>query len=474
MSDGPQPPARVARPALSQALLERVRAAVQADAEAEAEDHPQEPAAIPLPRRDPARSGGPQPRARVAQPVSRPETSSPGDANTEPIPVIPVIAEPAALAQNAAPSKPEAAPALPKRKPDQAPAGAKAAEPKAAEPKAVEPKAAGRAAPRPAPPTHRTAPRVPQTGPGTGRPAQRQARASRSYRVAGVLVATATIGALALGFAVFHHSGKNAARGSNAGPGTSRPGSARPASVRPVGPAGVRRNAAAWVATQLAPGAVVSCDPTMCRALVSSGIPAGHLYVLKPGMTNPLDSDVIVATPVLRSQIGSKLTSIYAPGLLARFGSGNQQIQVQAVAPHGVPQYMSQAKSDLAARKMSGTALAGSPGIIASATARKELAAGEVDSRLMTVLTGLAAYHPVDIVAFSESGPDTATAPFRSAELAETNMHEMMATVGAQRSPFRAAHMASVRLSSGRLVLRIDFTAPSPFGLLGAGAGTGG
>ena len=220
MSDGPQPPARVARPALSQALLERVRAAVQADAEAEAEDHPQEPAAIPLPRRDPARSGGPQPRARVAQPVSRPETSSPGDANTEPIPVIPVIAEPAALAQNAAPSKPEAAPALPKRKPDQAPAGAKAAEPKAAEPKAVEPKAAGRAAPRPAPPTHRTAPRVPQTGPGTGRPAQRQARASRSYRVAGVLVATATIGALALGFAVFHHSGKNAARGSNAGPGT--------------------------------------------------------------------------------------------------------------------------------------------------------------------------------------------------------------------------------------------------------------
>jgi hypothetical protein len=212
----------------------------------------------------------------------------------------------------------------------------------------------------------------------------------------------------------------------------------------------------------------------MCRALESRGIPAGHLHVLKPGRTNPLDSDVIVATPLLRSQIGGKLTSIYAPGLLARFGSGDQQIQVQAVAPHGVPKYMSQVKSDLAARKMAGTALAGSPGIVATATARKELAAGEVDSRLMTVLTGLAAYHPVDIVAFGESGPDTATAPFRSAELAETNMHEMMATVSAQHSPFRATHMASVRLSSGRRVLRIDFSAPSPFGLLGAGAGSGG
>ena len=89
----------------------------------------------------------------------------------------------------------------------------------------------------------------------------------------------------------------------------------------------------------------------------------------------------------------------------------------------------------------------------------------------MTVLTGLAVSHPVHIVAFGESGPDTAMAPFRSAELAETNMHEMMATVSAQQSPFRAAHMASVRLSSGRLVLRIDFTAPSPFGLLGGNAG---
>ena len=63
MSDGPQPPIRMARPALSPSLLERVRAAIQADAEAEAEDHPQEPAPIPLPRRGPAESDGSQPQA---------------------------------------------------------------------------------------------------------------------------------------------------------------------------------------------------------------------------------------------------------------------------------------------------------------------------------------------------------------------------------------------------------------------------
>jgi hypothetical protein len=212
----------------------------------------------------------------------------------------------------------------------------------------------------------------------------------------------------------------------------------------------------------------------MCRELVSRGIAAGHLYVLKPGMTNPLDSAVIVATPILQSQIGSKLTSTYAPGLLARFGSGKQQIQVRAIASHGVPTYMSLVKSDLDARRMSGAELAGSIGIVSSGTAKKELAAGEVDSRLMTALAGLAVGQSVDIVAFGESGPDTAIAPFRSAELAETNVREMERTLSGQRPPFRVAHMKSVRLRSGRLVLRIDFTAPSLFGLLTGGAGTGG
>ena len=376
MSDGPQPPARVARPALSQALLERVRAAVQADADAEAEDRPQEAAPIPLAGRGSAETGGPQPHATVAPPAASPGTSSPGDANTEPIPVISVTAEPAAQAQNAVPDQPEAVAVPLERELEGVPAEAKAAEAKA-EPEAAETETAGQGKSRPAPSTHRATPRVPRTGAGLGRPAQRQARASRSYRVAGVLVATAAAGALVLGFVVFHHGGNSAPRGSNAGPG-----SARTPAAPTAGPAVIKSDAVAWVRTQLAPGTRISCDPAMCRALVSRGIPAGDLYMLKPGMTNPLDSAVIVATPVLQSQIGSKLTSIYAPGLLARLGSGKQQIQVRAIAPHGVPQYMSKAKSDLAARRMSGAELAGSTGIVSSATARRELAAGEVDSRL--------------------------------------------------------------------------------------------
>ena len=53
--------------------------------------------------------------------------------------------------------------------------------------------------------------RVPRTGPGTEKPPKRQERASRGYRMAGVLVTTVTVALLAVGFAVFHHSGGNTA-----------------------------------------------------------------------------------------------------------------------------------------------------------------------------------------------------------------------------------------------------------------------
>jgi len=285
--------------------------------------------------------------------------------------------------------------------------------------------------------------------------------------MAGVLIATVTVGALALGYAVFHHTGGNSAGQSSAG--GSSAGRGGTTGTRPLTTPAIRRNAAAWVEAQVGSAAVISCDPVMCQALESRGLPTDQLLVLKPGVTSPLGSAVIVATPVLRKQIGSRLGSRYAPALLARFGSGGQQIQVRAIAPDGAAAYMSQARSDLALRKSSGSELAHNSRIVISAAARKELAGGEVDARLMTVITGLAASHPVDIVAFGDSGPDTATAPFRSAELAETNMHNMMAAVTAMEGSFRVAHMESMRLSTGRLVLRIDFDAPSPFGLLGSG-----
>jgi hypothetical protein len=482
--DGPRPPGRVARPVMSEALLQRVRAAMEASAEADTDEEAPngrpESASIPLPRRNRGKGGRPQPPAQVPQPVARPEPRRPRDAVTEPIPVIPVApdsatADPAvnevsAPAENSASAEPEAAEAPAKHQADEAGAHPKAAV-ASAEVKAAEAKVA-RPQPRPAPSTHaRTAPRVQPAGAGTAKPPKRQARASRSYQMAGVLVAAVIVGAAALGFAVFHHIGGNSVTGSSAGrSGAVRSGAG---SARPVGPPAISRQAAAWVAAQVGT-ATISCDAVMCQALKSRGMPDGQLRELKPGTTDPLGSAIIVATPVLRSQVGSRLSSVYAPVLLARFGSGSRQIQVRAIAPHGAAAYMSLAKLDLADRKMSGTQLAQSSRIVTPTAARRQLAGGEVDSRLMTVLTALAARYPVHIVAFGDSGPVTDVAPFRSADLAGSNLKAMRTLLLAQQSPFRVTQASFLPLHTGQPVLRIDFAAPSMFGLLGSGAGSAG
>ena len=428
-----------------------MRAAIAADADAAAEDHSQEAVPIPLPGGDRGGAGAP--------PAATPEASSPGDPITEPIPVIKAPASPATGVPAA-----DVAAAAPEGAAPESPAPAKPETVAApSQPKAVE------AAPQP-PSTHRgpRADRGSRASAEAGKSLKGQPRASRSYRMAGVLVTTVTVALLAAGFAVFHHSGGNpaagnTARGSSAGRSDTR-------SAGPVDAATLSRNAAAWVAAQVGSANVISCDPAMCQALQARHIPPSRLYVLKPGKTNPLDSTVIVATPILRSQIGSRLTSVYAPGLLARFGSGGREIEVRAIALHGPAAYMSDMKQDLALRKMSGTQLAQSSRIVGSAKAKRQLASGEVDARLMTAITGLAAHYSVHVVAFGDGGPGADVAPFRSAELAGTNMNTMLAALRAQQSresQFRATHVGLLRLRSGQTVLRIAFDAPSPFGLLG-------
>ncbi len=481
--DRPRPPARVARPVLPESILQRVQAAARAEAEADNDE--QQSAVAPSPGRAAGDSDGHQQPAEVAPLAARTKPARPGDATTEPIPVItaavgtatadPTAGEVAVPPGTAgAPAKSSVAGASPKPRALKVRPKARALKARAlkAPPK---PKASNAQAPK-APPEPKAArsTRPPAAhgsqgaGAGTGKTLKAQARAGRNYRMIGLLAVTVIVGALALGFVLSDHTGGSSS-GRSAASGTAA-GRTGAGNVRPADPATISRDAADWVTAQVGSGTVMSCDPVMCQALESRGLPADQVLVLKSGMTSPLGSAVVVATPVLRKQIGNRLSS-YAPGLLASFGSGDQQIQVRAIAPNGAAQYISQVNADLAARKMSGAELAQSSRIVASATARKQLAAGEVDARLMTVITGLAASHPIDIVAFGESGPDTAMAPFRSAELAETNMQKMVTTVVGQRPPFRAAHMVSLRLPNGRSVLRIDFAAPSPFGLLGSSTG---
>ncbi len=252
---------------------------------------------------------------------------------------------------------------------------------------------------------------------------------------------------------------------------------------RPVSPisaaarraAVVRGEAAAWVARQVSRDAIVSCDPAMCSALQAHGFAAGNLLMLRPAAADPLGSDVVMATAGVRSQFGGRLASVYAPAVIASFGSGGLRVDVRAVAPDGAAAYRAALASDLAARRAAGRLLLRNPRVSAAAAARDELDTGRVDTRLLHVLAAVAAAGPVRVAAFADSGPGAgAGMPLRAAEVAVTSraggstggLRNMLAFVRAQRPPFAPAQAGIARGTGGSFVLRIEFAAPSPVGLL--------
>jgi hypothetical protein len=229
--------------------------------------------------------------------------------------------------------------------------------------------------------------------------------------------------------------------------------------------AAARAQAASWVTSQVSRADIVACDPAMCTVLQAHGVPGGDLLVLRPGSADPLGSDVVVATPAVRNQFGARLAGVYAPQVLASFGTGAQQIEVRAVAPDGAAAFQAALAADLAARRTAGRQLVHNPRLTIAGPARAELQAGRVDSRLLVVLAALTADQRLTIISFGSSGPGAgADSPLRSVQVAadHATVTAMLAFVQAQRVPYRPAR-ASAHAAS---VLTVGFAAPSPAGLL--------
>jgi hypothetical protein len=268
-----------------------------------------------------------------------------------------------------------------------------------------------------------------------------------------VLVATGSVA-----FALSRHSGDGSHRTSVPAPHASRD---------------IRAIAASWIASQISASAVLSCDPAMCQTLRARGIPAARLLVLRSARTDPLRSKVVVATETVRREFGRRLTSVYAPAIIASFGSGSLRIDIRATAPHGAAAYLSQMKADLQTRKDDAAGLAGSPLITTSAAARAQLTEGKVDWRLMFILAELAGIRRVSILAFGDSGPDASPGmPLRSVDLAEAAsgvgtasrayVRSLVNFLHLQRGIYAPAHIWTVRVAGGQTALRIEFDAPIP------------
>ena len=344
-----------------------------------------------------------------------------------------------------------------------------AVEPEVVEPAAVEPEAGeteGRESrdgdPRELVPV--PVPDMPRPAAGSDRPAA-SGPARRHVRLPWVAAAVVVlIAASGVAGAVSRwHAGGHAA-----GPGGT--GHAPPADAAQL--------AADWVSQQVSRSVTVACDPLMCAALEARGVPTAKLLVLRTGAANPRGAAVVVATPAVRNQFGSRLDSEYAPSVIAGFGSGPGQVNVQVVAPDGAAAYRVALRQDLAARKTAGGQLVLNKQIGATARARTQLAAGEVDSRLLILLPALAATHPIQVLAFGDSGPGAgAGTPLCTADLSGSGRAAGMTDAGYQQwlvSFVRAqlAHFGGTVVAvrpGGQPVVRVEFARPSPLGLLSPG-----
>jgi hypothetical protein len=288
----------------------------------------------------------------------------------------------------------------------------------------------------------------------TGPDARRRLRHIGLVSVAGFTAALLAVEA-ANGFSTSHLTSPEIS--------TDRPD--HPAASAPLTQADVVRDqAAAWLASEVSAGAIVSCDPVMCAVLVRHGFPAANLLVLGPGAPDPLGSAVVLATSAVRAMFGSRLATVYAPLMVASFGTGQTRIDVRAVAPDGAVAYRGALAADVSARRAAGLQLLADPRVSGPPAVRADLAAGRVDARLLITLAAMAAAEPLQIRAFGGGGPGASPGtPLRTAEITApaATAQAMLAFVRAQRPPYLPARSG---LSHG--LLTVEFTAPSPLGLL--------
>jgi len=231
-----------------------------------------------------------------------------------------------------------------------------------------------------------------------------------------------------------------------------------------------RTQAAAWIAGQVGDDETIACDPSVCTALAAHGVASSRLLSLPPSASGPPGADIVAASPSTHAWLSAD-----APTLLASVGSGASLIEVRAVYPGGAAAYQTALRSDLAARRSAGAQLMHSRRIEVSAQGADQLAAGEVDTRLLVMLAVLASQHSWRVITFGDASPGVplTAAPYRQVIIAAAagrggtaGLAAALALLRAQRGLYQPAQVTTVRLAGGQAGLRIDFAAPSPLGLL--------
>jgi len=254
------------------------------------------------------------------------------------------------------------------------------------------------------------------------------------------------------------------------GTGSTPPGTHAPNAIQ-VAQAD-RQQAAGWIVREVASNIVVACDLEMCNQLQKSGFPGARLLPLQPTSPDPLGAQLVVATPVIRNQFGTRLASVYAPLVIASFGSGSERVDVRFVAPDGSKAFQAEMVTDQKNRIAAGEQLLTNNHVEASADARNALLAGRVDPRLLVTLGTLAGLMPIHLVAFDDPSPGAGLeVPLRGAEIgaaAAAGLPAMVAFLKAQQDQYAPAVASITQIANGQHVVTVRYDAPGPMGLGGS------
>ena len=235
--------------------------------------------------------------------------------------------------------------------------------------------------------------------------------------------------------------------------------------------AAARARAVSWILHQASPAAFVACDEVVCGDLAHS---FPNLIPIGPGSNDLLGSSLVVATAAVRNQFGNRL-DVWAPAVLASFGTGNARIDIRWAYPGGVTAYRRALPGSLRARKAIDALLLTNTNVRLSPTAKAQLRSGQVDPTLPDLLSIMAHTHPLHIVDFASQSPGGGPASLmRWMDLATTvrgahlrrvaYLGWMQSFFSGQRAEYHPDWVQQVRLPNGQAVLRIGYGAP---GLLG-------
>jgi hypothetical protein len=167
----------------------------------------------------------------------------------------------------------------------------------------------------------------------------------------------------------------------------------------------------------------------------------------------------VVATAAVRGQLGPRLAAAYASQVIASFGSGAARVDVRTIAPSGATAFKTQLAAEETALTSVGRQLLSNTNIQVSPSARAALRAGQVDARLLTVLSLLSAQLPVQLVRFTGAPGAGPGVPLRGAEIGVTSpaaRSAVVALLNAQQSPYRPTVAAAADGSRPLVALRFD------------------